>query len=228
MWKDREAGDDRPPRTRSGAQSPGDGETDSVGPGPWECEASGRLCRLGQRAVPPTPPAWRHRSGQGLDCAGRQRGGGGAGMARGAGGAGGGVTRGAGTTRPPTAKPAACSSGGGPALPAPSPRGRLGLPRPAFSPPSAPRPALRWAPEIRGSGPSVWARPALGAWDPAGRGGGCPGGSVTGAAEPGQDHPRGGPAPGCAFGRGSWGLWGWAGCSGGAEGQAGWRNAEEA
>lgn len=96
MWKDREAGDDRPPRTRSGAQSPGDGETDAVGPGPWECEASGRLCRLGQRAVPPTPPAWRHRSGQGLDCAGRQRGGGGAGMARGAGGAGGGVTRGAG------------------------------------------------------------------------------------------------------------------------------------
>lgn len=71
MWKDREAGDDRPPRTRSGAQSPGDGETDSVGPGPWECEASGRLCRLGQRAVPPTPPAWRHPGvpGTGMETA---------------------------------------------------------------------------------------------------------------------------------------------------------------
>lgn len=31
----------------------------------------------------------------------------------------------------------------------------------------------------------MWARPALGAWDPVGRGGGCPRGPVTGAAEPG-------------------------------------------
>lgn len=50
MWKEGEAGDGRPPRTRRGAQSPGDGETDAVGPGPWGREASGRLCLPGQTA----------------------------------------------------------------------------------------------------------------------------------------------------------------------------------
>lgn len=60
MWKEGEAGDGRPPRTRSGAQSPGDGETDAVGPGPWGHEASGRLCRPGQSADPagPEAPLW--------------------------------------------------------------------------------------------------------------------------------------------------------------------------
>lgn len=69
MWKEGEAGDGRPPRTRSGAQSPGDGETDAVGPGPWGHEASGWLCCPGQSAVPPRLPRPRRPGGAALDKA---------------------------------------------------------------------------------------------------------------------------------------------------------------
>lgn len=71
MWKEGEAGDGRPPRTRSGAQSPGDGETDAVGPGPWGHEASGRLCRPGQSADPLGQHGRRHLGvpGTGMETA---------------------------------------------------------------------------------------------------------------------------------------------------------------
>lgn len=70
MWKEGEAGDNRPPRTRSGAQSPGDGETDAVGPGPWEREAPGWLCCPGQRAFPLTLPPWDSLGGGTWGCPG--------------------------------------------------------------------------------------------------------------------------------------------------------------
>lgn len=53
MWK--EGGWGRPATENSGAQSPGDGETDAVGPGPGAMKHPGRLCRPGQ-GRPARPP----------------------------------------------------------------------------------------------------------------------------------------------------------------------------